>query len=46
MEVMYSRTQFKANPKDSGYDFLVFVYAPSDLIDRENDPKRKFSVLD
>ena len=43
---MYSCMQFKANLKGSGYDFLVFVYALSDLIDRENDLKRKFSVLD
>jgi len=32
IEVKHSRTGFKANISGSGYDFLVFVYAPSEII--------------
>ena len=33
MEVKHSHTAFKANISGDHYDFLVFVYAPSDIVD-------------
>lgn len=32
VEVKHSRSGFKANIKGSDYDFLVFVYAPSNIV--------------
>jgi hypothetical protein len=38
VEVKHSRSGFKANIKGSDYDFLVFVYAPSNIVDDTIQP--------
>ena len=38
VEVKHSRSGFKANISGSDYDFLVFVYAPSDIVDGTIQP--------
>ena len=38
VEVKHSRSGFKANISGSDYDFLVFVYAPSDIVNGAIQP--------
>jgi hypothetical protein len=38
VEVKHSRSGFKANISGSDYDFLVFVYAPSSIVDGAIQP--------
>jgi len=38
VEVKHSRSGFKANISGSDYDFLVFVYAPSDIVNGTIQP--------
>ncbi len=40
VEVKHSRTGFKANISGADYDFLVFIYAPSDINKGEISPTR------
>lgn len=39
IEVIHSRDQFIAKVKGSEYDFLIFVYAPSDIVNGVIKPK-------
>ena len=39
IEVIHSRNQFKAKIKGSDYDFLVFIYAPSEIVNGVIKPK-------
>ncbi|NRA20185.1 MAG: hypothetical protein HRU05_06855 [Oceanospirillaceae bacterium] len=39
VEVKHSMSTFKANISGSHYDFLVFIYAPSQIIDGNIQPK-------
>ncbi len=39
VEVIHSRNQFKCDIRGTDYDFLVFVYAPSDIVNGIIKPK-------
>ena len=38
VEVKHSRSGFKANISGNEYDFLVFIYSPSDILNRQVVP--------
>lgn len=46
VEVMHSRDQFRGSIKSTDYDFLVFVYAPCEIVDGIIKPRTEKQVAE